>query len=334
MKTIFRTISIGAITLVACCLALARDPVLKLTFHVVDDEGNAVAGATAGFGGAGRPKSNGGEGETNRVGGLTDAQGIFSGEVRVWDATESGYEVRKQGHYAAWASFYARPAVWGKWQPWNPTIEVVLKRIRNPVPMHAKRVSGKLPAKDQEVGYDLMAGDWVGPYGKGKVADMVFRGTGEVFGDRNYRGQLTVTFPGQGNGLIPLEVAQPQPSPLRMPYEAPNENYESTRTWRAVRKYNPQTLKNEEYINDSSKTLNFFVRVRSEVDTEGKVVKALYGKIHAPFEFGVRRTDNMPVIAFIYYLNPDGTRNIEFDPKRNLLNPAGKDLPEFRGLGP
>ncbi len=313
---------------------MGRDPLLKMTFHVVDDERKPVEGAKVGFGGAGRPKNAGTEGAAARVDGLTDARGIFTGEVAVWDATSSGYEVSKPGHYTAWASFYAHPPVRGKWQPWNPTIEVMLKRIRNPVPMYAKRIVGEVPAKDTDVGFDLIIGDWVAPYGKGKLADMTFHGTGEVLGDRNYRGELTVTFPGQGNGLITLEIPQPQPSPLRMPYEAPADGYESKRVWRAVRKYNPLTMKNEEYINDSSKTQNFFIRVRCELDAEGKVVKAMYGKIHAPFEFGPSFTTGLPGISFTYYLNPDSTRNIEYDPKRNLLKPTKRGDSDFQGLAP
>jgi len=58
------------------------------------------------------------------------------------------------------------------------------------------------------------------------------------------------------------------------------------------------------------------------LDKDGKVVKALYGKIYGDF------------FDMVYYLNPDGTRNIEYDPKRNLFKPAKHDEPEFRSLAP
>jgi hypothetical protein len=32
--------------------------------------------------------------------------------------------------------------------------------------------------------------------------------------------------------------------------------------------------------------------------------------------------------------NPDGTRNVEFDPQRNLFQPAKPDASAFRNLGP
>lgn len=340
MKSVPKLLMGSVLMILSGCQAVGRDPLLRLSFHAVDGEGKVVGGAKVSFSAEARPRGAGDEsGRQNGTSGLTDSQGLYTGEVEAWDATQSGYQVTKEGYYPAWSSYSAKAAIRGKWQPWNPVIEVVLKRVRNPVPMYAKRVSGEVPAKDTDAGYDLIMGDWVAPHGKGKVADMTFHGTGEVLGDRNYRGVLTVTFPGQGNGMIPHEVSQPQPSPLRMPYEAPADGYEAKRVWRSVRKYNPVAMKNEEYINDSSKTRNFFIRVRGEMDADGKMVKALYGKIHAPFDFDARGEDpsgrtKKQWVGFTYYLNPDGTRNIEFDPKRNLLKPTNRDDSDFQGLAP
>jgi len=52
--------------------------------------------------------------------------------------------------------------------------------------------------------------------------------------------------------------------------------------------------------------------------TDGKVHKALYGKIHGEIRFDVINSKTA-IIIFTYYLNPDGTRNLEFDQKRNLF---------------
>jgi hypothetical protein len=331
----FIRISIIAL-LVSCagCQTIGRDALFRLTLHVVDDAGQPVKDAKARIGADRRPKAGESDGKGNFTEGLTDGKGLFSGELEAWDASQAGYRVEKQDHYGVWLPYYAKSPVRGKWQPWNPIIEVVLKRIKNPVPMYAKLVHGEVPAKGVDVGYDLVVGDWIAPYGRGRIADIVFHGEGVLKDNRNYRGKLTVTFPGQGNGLIQLEVPQPQSSPLRMPYEAPADGYESERVWRAVRKYNPQTMENEEYVNDSSKTGNFFIRVRAELDAEGKIMKALYGKIHAPFEFGPRGKNAMPAIYFVYYLNPDGTRNIEYDPKRNLLKSSKREDPDYENLEP
>lgn len=54
----------------------------------------------------------------------------------------------------------------------------------------------------------------------------------------------------------------------------------------------------------------------------------LYGKILNDFEYGLQKAKTVR-ISFSYYLNPDGTRNMEFDPKRNLFKSL-KSLEEIR----
>ena len=120
------------------CQSLVGDPLLHLTLLALDDERTPVEGAKASFGGERRPKYAD-ESSGVAVQGLTNAQGIFAGELEVWNATQSGYSVEKTGYYPVRQHSYSAEApVHGKWQPWNPTIEVVLKRIKNPVPMYAK----------------------------------------------------------------------------------------------------------------------------------------------------------------------------------------------------
>jgi hypothetical protein len=53
---------------------------------------------------------------------------------------------------------------------------------------------------------------------------------------------------------------------------------------------------------------NFYFRVRTALDHQGNVVSAQYGKIYGD------------LAQFRYYLNPTpNDRNIEFDPKQNLV---------------
>jgi hypothetical protein len=69
---------------------------------------------------------------------------------------------------------------------------------------------------------------------------------------------------------------------------------------------------------DFKEDQNFFYRVRTKKDERGHVVSALYGKIEGPIFYEVRsRGAN---IQMKYYLNPTpNDRNMEYDPKRNLL---------------
>ncbi len=322
---------------VVACHGIERT--FQITIRAVDDEGKIVVGAKAGVSWENANATKPSE-RIISAEGVTDQDGRVTLDGKTF-ASGVSYGVNKEGYYAAWGlRYHFKDSRYLRWQPWNPTVEVVLKRQKNPVPMYAKRVGVEIPASKTDIGYDLCIGDWVAPHGKGKVVDVIFHSEAEVENDSNYRGELTVTFPGNGNGLIAFEAPPSgQLSPLRMPYEAPADGYQSKRIWRSARRYNLQAHKNEEYVNDSSKTQNFFIRVHTEMNAEGKVVKAMYGKIHAPFEYDPRGFERNGAtgrqgIFFTYYLNPDGTRNIEYDTKRNLLKSPRRDDSDYENLAP
>lgn len=66
-----------------------------------------------------------------------------------------------------------------RWEPWNPEITHVIKRIKNPVSMIVSQATemegGRLKMSNEpEIEYqmDLLAHDWLPPYGNGKIADV------------------------------------------------------------------------------------------------------------------------------------------------------------------
>ena len=66
------------------------------------------------------------------------------------------------------------------WHPKNPALEVQLRAKVAPVPLYVRSpgVFEKplvLADRDKDCGFDLMAGDWVKPFGKGEVADFFSR---------------------------------------------------------------------------------------------------------------------------------------------------------------
>jgi hypothetical protein len=63
---------------------------------------------------------------------------------------------------------------------------------------------------------------------------------------------------------------------------------------------------------------NFYIRVRTVLNADGKVVSAMYGKIYWGLGFGSATYPGKFPIWFRYYINPDGTRNTEFDVENNL----------------
>lgn len=101
----------------------------------------------------------------------TDTNGICVIEGMSCD--DMWYAVSKKDHYETRGTyvFSAQKNVdveKGRWQPWNPTCDVVLKKIKNPIPMYTKHTETGIPFLDKPIGFDLEKGDWVSPYGGGK----------------------------------------------------------------------------------------------------------------------------------------------------------------------
>ncbi len=83
--------------------------------------------------------------------------GFYKTRLRYW-FFKNGYDCAKDG----------------RWLPWNPTVEIVLKEKRNPVSMQRKDRLWLTFPKHQTVGFDVETGDLVEPFGTGKVADLSF----------------------------------------------------------------------------------------------------------------------------------------------------------------
>jgi hypothetical protein len=189
--------------------------------------------------------------------------------------------------------------------------------------MYAKSFrDGSLPVSNQAVAFDLMAGDWVVPHGKGQEPDLLF--TFSAKPERvhtNWYGSsprvhrlldynLAVSFFNEGDGVIPVSVTPHQGgSALRLPPMAAESGYSSLSPKRVYQQEGkPQR-------SDIRMDQNYFFRVRTKKDDKGNIVSTLYGKIYGDFQF-----DERGRITFTYYLNPTpNDRNVEFDPKQNLF---------------
>ncbi len=229
------------------------------------------------------------------------------------------------GYYRSDALHYTfTNAVDGKWQPWNPLVEFRLRRILNPIPMYAKRVEfygeKKVPVEGKPLGYDLMKGDWVAPFGTGSESDFIFllqrapeREAMSYWGNtprpyKLYDVTLGIAFSNDGDGIQPA-YAQQEGSALILLPEAPETGYQTNLVKRTFRE------EGEAGHSDPQGSAGYFFRVRTKRDEKGKIVSALYGKIQGDVD-----VDRHGQVRFTYYLNPtDNDRNIEFDPSRNLF---------------
>ncbi|MGO9586461.1 MAG: hypothetical protein ACLP2Y_09720 [Limisphaerales bacterium] len=74
-----------------------------------------------------------------------------------------------------------------------------------------------------------------------------------------------------------------------------------------------------EWVDDTTGETNYFFRGRTALDENGKIKSALYGKIYGGIKsFGAATNGSFLTIPACY-LNPEpNSRNMEFDPKRNL----------------
>ncbi len=292
------------------CGQAQNDPLLhewKATLSIVDDNNQPVPGAEATIIYSVVPPP-GQVVAGAQAKGLTDSNGVFTASHRD-GSLNLVFRVQKEGYYSTTMTYEI--GLLG--QPINPAklkpvLTLVLKKIGHPIPMYAKREETKIQKENEPVGYDLMAGDWVAPHGKGKIADMLFTVHRKIESERKYNADLKVTFPSTGDGIAIAPAEPDTGSVFKTPRTAAESGYESDRTWRYSSTAGPDFVS------------GYFLRVRTVLDEKGNVKSALYGKIHGDFRFYAGTKAPRAGMGFDYYLNPTpNDRNVEFDPKQNLL---------------
>ncbi len=261
------------------------------------------------------------------------------GHVDAHGETGVGYSINAQkiGHYRAKSEPYISP---------DEIVErtYVLPRMLNPSPLFASNQPGrngslKLTLQNVWLGYDFEAGDFVAPYGNGKVVDLRFkyrhefkgyaskgrklersleisktlaRRAGKRFSEEEFKlsagkwdGVLEISFPREKEGLIE-EVEQFWPyGELKLPHLAPESGYFPTRHYEA-NTYSPRK---------EDRDVGFYLRTRVKLNSHGEIVSANYAKVYGDFRF-----DPRGMVSFTYYFNPTpNDRNLEFDPKHNLF---------------
>lgn len=200
-------------------------------------------------------------------------------------------------------------------EPWNQMREIRIRKILNPIPMYAKRLwKAVIPATGVSLGYDMVKGDWLSPHGHGETADFIFqldckfRGKRPIDNGQLYESTLTLTFSNEGDGIQEANDASWPGSVYRLPRYAPEDGYASN--------WCEKGYENEQGSSGSSGK-DYFFRVRTKKDEQGKIVSALYGKIRKSLHAVVVISGSQ--LRLVYYLNPTpNDRNMEFDPNRNL----------------
>lgn len=274
----------------------------KITFQVLDDEQNPVPGARVQAGFYYDPEKQGiiiAETGTN---GLCTVEGMT--HMDMW------YSIEKDGYYETTGRYLfgqvEPPVVNNRWQPWDPTFREILKKIRSPIALYVKSVNLGVPEFNKSLGFDLKEGDWLAPYGKGVVSDLIFYAELNQRSSLDFAYKLTLTFPNEKDGIQPFTAPYSSGSRLSSSHLAPDNAY--LQKWEQFRVRQPGSGE----TNNITLERKFYFRVRTVLDNDGNIVSALYGKIYGDF------------LKFTYYLNPaPNDRNVEFDPDKNLF--GGRD---------
>ena len=212
----------------------------------------------------------------------------------------------------------------GVWQPDDIVVTVKLQRVERPIPLWVKRSVLDVDKDISNVNkgkfaYDLMMGEWLPPFGKGRVADIEFarlphEDLGEVDNDgikgTSFKDSMSVTFPGTGNGLLEMRHNPMQVLRIRT---APESGYRPN--------YLRWEGRNEKLQWDSNykRDKSFCFRIRTRRDEKGNIIEAYYGKVYGDFEMFKGYNYIVCGARFHYYLNPISLdRNLEWDMKNNL----------------
>ena len=263
----------------------------------------------------------------------TDKQGIAVAEVRL-PHEDKGFGckiVEYPGFYSGSAQITFTNTSFGRYLPWNPELHLVLQKIGVQSQTYACRVFLKeFPDENKPAGFDLMAGDWVAPDGKGKTADFIFhyeiKPTIYVTNSQQrFKTPITdwkriISFSNDGDGIQTFESAK---EGLHSPRQAPLEGYEPSLIQHEYKELLPATPMQEtptQFHKGYQPNRNYFFRVRTKKDEKGNIVSALYGKIYGDFNNGSSGEGTRKKISFTYYLNPEpNSRNMEFNLETNLL---------------
>lgn len=273
---------------------------------------------------------------------LTDANGFceFKGKTNIG---KCGCGVDKQGtkYYAgAGRGFqFSSKDLFGTWQPDNLVATIRLTRVEHPIPLWVKRV-GCLDRIRSEAGhwngtnmvfrYDLIKGDYLPPDGKGEMTDVVVESmithlaVTNVYRQTKFFYDITnvISFPGEGNGVVPIFATFGDGIRLRV---AHTNDYEQTIVMKCgMRKDVDGPNVFGKYYSESNPERCYCFRIRSRHDANGNLVKAYYGKIYGDFMIS-GTLENGSNVEFLYYLNPTSLdRNLEWDMKNNLCPNPGK----------
>ncbi len=135
----------------------------------------------------------------------TDSNGCA--QVRHPCANSYTIFIKKDGYYDIYGTiqFFSHHYVCvdeNRWIPWNPQVELVLKRQMPLVRLYHFKSWEHPPEfpSNTDVPFDFLAGDFLPPYGSGKETNAVIRMSGSTEGTQSWHSETSISFP-LGGGM-------------------------------------------------------------------------------------------------------------------------------------
>ncbi len=213
------------------------------------------------------------------------------------DSFGHGGGVTGNGYYKSSfkVPYTGKNKVLNRWEPWNPMIEVKMRKIKNPVPMvHKKIKSLDISVWDKPIGFDLEKGDWVAPHGKGICSDFFVSMYRRFKNPSDFDAVAKITFFNNEDGVQLYKIPKDfQLSNYKFPYKAPRQNYQKE----LVLERHATAVTTKTSFDPA--TDMYLFRVRTQKDASGKIISACYGRIDQRIEIGWG-----DVLDFEYHFNP------------------------------
>ena len=257
---------------------------MRVTARVIDEEGNPMAGVPVRIGihnvNDFRDQYNDFHGKTNEVGKFS-AEGIGRGLAKI--------DVQKEGYYLSrktvtcYEGNEQQIRELGRYAPWNPTIDIMIKKIGKPIPMRVwlGDRGHMAPKVGAEVGFDLYVKDWVQPHGKGEHPDLLVKFSTLFIDQNDYSTTCSIRFANPYDGFIPIPELLNTESLLKYPRIAPDEGYELKRL--LITRGPTGNEARSRAVN--KEPIGYLLRFRSIKDGKTpKIISAYYGKITRPQE--------------------------------------------------
>jgi len=316
-----------AMIAISCCncavgAIFQRDSTVKFT--VIDYGGSPISNANICVRTFKKwvPGENSGRDVTMDIRGKTDTNGLCKVSF-LCKSMEFEYGVGAVGYYSAYSDRDVHFARTGsgftlRQTQFETNLTVRLKPRVNPKPMYVhasyKDARRHFPrnANFGVWGFDIKAGDWIKPYGKGEIADFFVEYSYEHFRkDRTVDCALVFT-----NSVHDgFYIAKCTGTRFRSDYTANTNAVFAKRldfdSWGKKYKgnYAVELLDNDQYI---------VLRTRTKCDDNGNIVFANYSKIYGPIRF-----NGMFVHEGSYFNPNENDSNLEADTTVNLV-PGGE----------